>query len=263
MGNARGGEPTWNTMYKHLLTPLNADLALLFGKVEEKTSSLYKNAKYVWEIEEYKNWRTFYEDYNLTNILQWVPYIRSEGLGGGVDDNRGSGLIIFAFRHFLKTHYKEILKQYDRIILSRSDFYYIDDHPELDINKFYVIEGEDYYGISDRHHIFNKDMIDDSLSILEFLNNNDNKHKVMSYHGLFNVINPEMVIKVHFEDNGILKQLDYFRRVQFTVRHSQDQTRWSTGSAISEFPGFYLKYPEEYYLAIKRYKEKFNKDYIP
>jgi hypothetical protein len=30
LGNARGGEKTWHSMYKNVLNPLNADLALLF-----------------------------------------------------------------------------------------------------------------------------------------------------------------------------------------------------------------------------------------
>ena len=32
IGSARGGEETWHSMYKYLLEPLSADLALLFGK---------------------------------------------------------------------------------------------------------------------------------------------------------------------------------------------------------------------------------------
>ena len=32
LGTARGGEETWNSMYKYLIKPYSADLALLFGK---------------------------------------------------------------------------------------------------------------------------------------------------------------------------------------------------------------------------------------
>ena len=62
IGNARGGEETWQSMYKYLLDPFSADLALLFGKTNNKSSSLYKKAKYLWEIEEYSNWRKYYEN---------------------------------------------------------------------------------------------------------------------------------------------------------------------------------------------------------
>jgi hypothetical protein len=52
IGNARGGEKTWETCYKHLLAPLNSDLALCFGETNDKSSFLYQKAKYVWEIPE-------------------------------------------------------------------------------------------------------------------------------------------------------------------------------------------------------------------
>ena len=56
LGSARGGEETWNSLYTYLISPLSADLALLFGKTDLKTSSLYSRAKYVWEIDEYDDW---------------------------------------------------------------------------------------------------------------------------------------------------------------------------------------------------------------
>ncbi|NBV93742.1 MAG: hypothetical protein EBT29_04670, partial [Proteobacteria bacterium] len=42
VGNARGGEEAWNSMYKYLLEPFSADLCLLFGKTNDHSSSLYK-----------------------------------------------------------------------------------------------------------------------------------------------------------------------------------------------------------------------------
>ena len=51
LGSARGGEETWSSFYKYLLNPLSADLALLFGNTDNKTSSLYSIAIYVWEID--------------------------------------------------------------------------------------------------------------------------------------------------------------------------------------------------------------------
>ena len=42
IGDSRGGEKTWHTMYDHLLKPFNADLALCFGYKENKIESLKK-----------------------------------------------------------------------------------------------------------------------------------------------------------------------------------------------------------------------------
>ena len=52
IGNARGGEKAWNSMYENLLNPYESDLALCFGEVKDKSSSLYKRSKYVWEFSE-------------------------------------------------------------------------------------------------------------------------------------------------------------------------------------------------------------------
>ena len=73
IGSARGGEETWSSLYKYLLNPLSADLALLFGKSNNKTSSLYKKAKYVWEIDEYEDWWNYFKKYfsdTLFNIYK-------------------------------------------------------------------------------------------------------------------------------------------------------------------------------------------------
>ena len=45
LGTARGGEETWKSMYKYLIEPYSADLALLFGKNLDKSSSLYQKAR--------------------------------------------------------------------------------------------------------------------------------------------------------------------------------------------------------------------------
>jgi len=258
LGNARGGEKTWATFYKHLLAPFNADLALLFGFTENKTSSLYSKAKYVWEFNEFENWGEYYKQNNFLNILNLIKFWKGEGLAGGIDDCQGSGAVIFALRHMLLSNYKDILQQYDRIILTRSDFYYIDDHPDVDINRFHITEGEDHMGLGDRHHIFNKDMIENALSILPFLENNLEKYAPAVENRtnpppLCNPsfrINPEVALKLFFESNGMIELLNRCKRVQFTVKLPDDQTRWSSGFKWNDNEELLLKYPAEYELAM-------------
>ena len=56
-GSPRGGEKTWESMYKYLLNNLDADLAICCGKDINDQSSLYKNAKY--KSDRYNNFRTY------------------------------------------------------------------------------------------------------------------------------------------------------------------------------------------------------------
>jgi hypothetical protein len=240
IGNARGGEETWGSMYQNLLRPYRADLALLFSKTEDHSSSLYSRAQYVWELEEYTDWY----DYYATNCegSYWFDFFQANqesGIGGGIRNFKGSGAIIFAFRHYLKKNFLSVLSQYNRIILTRSDFYYIDKHPLLPNNGLYVVEGEDYGGITDRHHIFPSHMSEKVLGIVEYILSRPNNLP----HG----INPEALLLRYFQASGAASRLYRCKRVQFTVATDKDSTRWCGANEL--MPGsstIKLKYTSEY-----------------
>lgn len=238
LGNARGGEKTWNTMYKHLLEPYQADLALLFGETNNKSSSLYSRAKFIWELPEYTNWREYYEKHCDGSWESFYSKNQHTGISGGIDNYIGSGAIIFAYRHYLKNNFKDIIMSYDRIILSRSDHFYVKDH-EVESNEFfYVVEGEDHGGICDRHHIFPSHMFEQVLGIVEYISNDGRD---------LTSVNPESALKAFYNHNGLLNNIRRSKRVQFTVKLRDDQTRWSKG--FDPVPGheeLLIKYPEEY-----------------
>jgi hypothetical protein len=174
---------------------------------------------------------------------------------GGVDDFNGSGAIIFAFRHFLLKNKIDYINQYDRIILTRSDFYYIDKHPILPLGKLYAVEGEGYGGISDRHFIFDSSMSNDVLGILDFLCNESNYVTLNQYKE--NTINPEKALLLFFKFNKIFEKLEYCKRVQFTVAIKDDLTRWHKASKfIPGFKNIMYKYTPEYEVAMKNYFKK-------
>lgn len=261
IGNARGGEETWQSMYKNLLKPFDADLALCFGESKEKLASLYKKAKFIWEIPEYGNWRDFY----VTNFNpNWDIFLNrhkfnNASLMGGIDDYNGSGAIIFAFRHYLLINKMSILNQYDRIILTRSDFYYIDEHPYLPLGNLYAVEGEGYAGVSDRHFIFDSNMSNNVLGVLDFICNNKYFYFLNKYKE--DTINPEMALMLFFNFNGIINKLKFCKRVQFTVSVDYDNTRWKKKGEIF-IPGsdtIRYKYINEYKTAFKNKKSRYIK----
>ena len=251
IGNARGGEETWNTMYENLLKPYNADLALCFGESKDKSSSLYKKAKFIWEIPEYENWRDFYNTYFKPN---WDVFLNKHkfnnaSLMGGIDHYNGSGAIIFAFRHYLLINKIDIINQYDRIILSRSDFYYLDKHPYLPLGYLYAVEGEEYGGVSDRHFIFDSKMSNHVLGILKFLCSEENFYFLNEYQE--NSINPEKALLLFFKNNKIYDLLKFHKRVQFTVAVEGDKTRWRKPSNyIPGLRNIKYKYISEYEVTI-------------
>ena len=63
LGNARGGEETWESLYTNLLDPQSADLALAFGDTASGARgqplaglSLGARAKHVWFLHEPSDW---------------------------------------------------------------------------------------------------------------------------------------------------------------------------------------------------------------
>lgn len=253
LGNARGGERTWETMYDNLLSPYNADLALCFGKTGKKVASLYHRAKYIWEISEYNNWKQYYKTF-MDDSGYWEKSFISgatTGLAGGLDQYIGSGAIIFALRHFLKFNYLDIINQYDRIILTRSDYFYIQQHPILDNNHIWIVEGEDYGGITDRHHIFPTKYASQMLGVIDYMNTEIGYDQISKYHKP----NPEVVLKLSFQYFNIQSLIQRFPRCQFTVAIDADTTRWQPKTRLlPNEDNIYIKYISEYQQAIRNVK---------
>lgn len=257
IGNARGGEECWNSMYKHLLLPLNSDLALCFGNTSNKTSSLYSKANYVWEIPEFEDWCDYYKD-KLFNKWKKSFVLGGDNLAGGMENYIGSGSIIFAFRHWLKNNVKHIMEKYDNIILTRSDFYYLEDHPKIESNKFYVLEGEDYDGITDRHCVFSPVDIDNILGVVEFMDS-DIGYEILNYSKNYEPthcgLNPEKVLFLYYKFTNMLCKIERLKRVQFTVALKNDQTRWA--KATLHFKNdMFVKYESEYYRALQNVQKE-------
>lgn len=247
LGNARGGEKTWQTMYANLLEPLQADLALMFGFSKEKKSSLYAHAKYIWETEERDDWGEYYTERCQTDHwLKLASQFKDDGIMGGLKGLPGSGAIIFALRDMLLDK-KHILAKYERIILSRSDFYYVKPHPELPNEYIWIVEGEDYGGITDRHHIFPTSLMNDLLGTISYIDSETLLEDIRAR----NHFNPEIFLLSMLRFHGCDQLIRRFERVQFTVATKHDTTRWRHGRM--RIPGeddLLVKYPEEYYAAL-------------
>jgi hypothetical protein len=252
IGNARGGEQTWQSMYTNLLEPYNADLMLCFGKNNNITSSLYSNAKYLLEINEYIDWSDYYNQYFMNNWKKSFLCGKNHGLAGGLESYNGSGAIIFAFRHLLKNYAKHIIDKYDRIILTRSDHFYISQHPVLSNNNIWIVEGEDYNGITDRHHIFPSSLADEMLGVVEYMDTENGYQTIKN----LNNPNPEMILYHSFRHYNILNKIKRFKRCQFTVATHSDTTRWRKGLIkLPNHENLLIKYSNEYTTAINNQKK--------
>lgn len=263
IGTLRGGEVAWKSLINHVLNPLTADLALLVTKCDS-TTILHEVSKYDWSFEEPEDWgcelNRVCNECGITEN-RWIDVARRtsyEGFWGGVVIDgtvmKGSGALIMILRDKL-LEYLDILKRYDKIIITRSDHFYLFDHPQPSTQPIIEVPtGEDWWGITDRHHVVDKTLVETYLCIARWWMQNVNvvDKQITKHH------NSEQLIAVYFKELG----LTYCRikRCMVTIALKSDATRWKQASV--EFPGYpgtLLKYPHEYfshYLNSKRMRRK-------
>ena len=252
MGNLRGGEQAWESLYKNVLDINSADLALIIGQTNTTSNNLYQNsslytrAKYIWTFKEYDDWA---DAIDLINGTTWrkthLPHVPTNitGLFGGVKDHKGSGAIIFMIRWFLSQqllHNPDILNRYERFVITRSDHYYQCQYEYKNLNlsnsTVWIPEkGEDYGGYTDRHIIVSRSNVLDALDILPTLlkhrrDMGERKHWLSR--------NPEGALEQVWTSKGI--NVKRTKRVMFTVATKFDTTRWHQASGgVPGVPGLF------------------------
>ena len=255
MGNLRGGEKAWNTLYDNVLDVNRADLALMIGKTstdhKNNTNSLFERAKYLWEIDEYDDWGDALDLINGTGWRDTVPNVLhpwSSILGGvKLREYEGSGAIIFMLRWFLSNEIKKhnLTQRYDRFVVTRSDHFYLCAHnvSKLDPNFLWLPTGEDYSGFTDRHLVVSSKDVLPALDILPDLLAHPRKYERLIRRRW---ANPEKLIKHRWRELNLKDRVRYFDRVMFTCAVKGDTTRWKPMSNQMAPEGVYLKYTEEY-----------------
>tara|TARA_Y100000996_G_C22518851_1_gene641596 strand:+ start:296 stop:1162 length:867 start_codon:yes stop_codon:yes gene_type:complete len=237
-GSPRGGEKTWSSLNKYVLKHLEADLAICTD-INIESSYLKNLAKYIWKTEKYEDFSEYYKKNFSGN---WEEYFKL-GLETGLYN---SGMIHFAFKDMIKNDYSHIIKQYDYIIYSRFDQYYTDYHPKFSGANIWIPEGEDYFGICDRHAVFPVEFADEFLNICGFINSKAALEYDSSY------LNCETTFFNQLQENNQIKNVQRFDRFQFTSAIEGDKTNWRIPvMRVYGFKKLYMKYPNEFMLSIR------------
>lgn len=238
-GLPRGGEATWKSIFKNVIKPLNADLAICTGNNIDKNSSLYKNSDYQWLFEEYDDWFDYYKE-NFSG--DWKQIFKL-----GVDTGLyNSGSVHFAIKDIILKNYLQIIYEYDYFIYSRFDQFFIMKHPKYSGDFVWIPEGEDYTGLCDRHALIPTKHTKDYLAICDFVDTKISKYELPEY------LNCEAVYKMHLEDIGLTRIIKRYPRFQFTTAKKNDFTRWRVPKyTLYLFRDIKLKYPNELLQSIK------------
>ena len=198
--------------------------------------------------------------------LYWREFlkIKNQFLGGVKDiyhEHPGSAGILIFFRWFLLKNLVEndLIKEYDRFIITRSDYIYQLPHPKVELmneNCIWIPDSEHYDGYTDRHAVLSKNNIIKYLNILNNLVLRSNEYFMkMKTKSDWNL---EQLIKFHFKQNIILYLVKEFPYVMYTVRNLNGTTRWLNGGTYSSDLGYYIKYQTEYDKS-NYYKNEFEK----
>ena len=251
MGNLRGGEIAWQTLYDNVLDVNRADLALMIGRSTQRNSSLYKRANYLWEFDEYDDWADAVDLINGTAWRQTLPPLlhRWSSILGGVKlyKYQGSGAVIFMIRWFLAQELRrsDALQRYDRFVLTRSDHYYLCRHDlsQLDDQSMWIPKGQDNRGITDRHLVVSSADVLTALDVLPPLLAHPTEYAPLLARRSGN---PEKLLLRQWRRAGLEHKIRRFPRVMFTCAADGDMTRWKSMSSHVVAEGVHLKYLQEY-----------------
>ena len=180
IGETRAQDLTWNNFNKYLLKSLNADLALCVAEKNIKNNKMYNKAKYIWKYKDSKDYTNHFDHAQKTLLKKrkikkkpnWKKMLKVKDfwlarVKGSSKIRSGTGGLLIYNRWFLLQNLIELnlLKKYDRFIITRSDFYWCLHHPKLDnLNSKYIWipNGEKYGGYTDRHAVLSKENVYDS-----------------------------------------------------------------------------------------------------
>ena len=265
IGETRAQDLTWNNFNKYLLKSLNADLALCVAEKNIKNNKMYNKAKYIWKYKDSKDYTNHFDHAQKTLLKKrkikkkpnWKKMLKVKDfwlarVKGSSKIRSGTGGLLIYNRWFLLQNLIELnlLKKYDRFIITRSDFYWCLHHPKLDnLNSKYIWipNGEKYGGYTDRHAVLSKENVYDYLNLIEPI--------LLEPEKLFNLMkskknwNLERYIKFHLNRFGYRKKVNFFPYIMFTVRNSKIKTTFRPGT-YSYKHKFFIKYFKEYLSSI-------------
>lgn len=255
LGQLRAHQLTWANFKANVLETLGADLAVCIGTDDrfDPANPFYANARHRWAIPEFTDYAEGFELARtaLGGVNDWrmLLSIKNQWLGGIRADNAhpGSGSIQIFFRWFLLHNILKdnLLAEYDRFIVTRSDFFYYCPHPPVDLldrGGLWIPDGEDYGGLTDRHLVVAAADVEASLGLIDDI--------VTRPRALYDAMrgradwNIERYMRLHFERKGLAQRVKRFPYIMFAVRAQTDGSSWSWGQFDPQ-AGMIVKYKSE------------------
>jgi len=253
LGLTREANFTYPSLVTKVLTPLESDLAFCGSANGNEPNPILENSRFVWNQPDPTDWSKTCDSISL-DYGSWREFGKApSNLLTGTFPNQSAGPgMIFAYRWETLSRLitNEILEEYEWFVITRSDFLWEIEHPNISLlqkDKIYQMDGEKHGGISDRHIIFHRDNSSKVFSFAHPIFSADVsiKHKfVKSFSGKKSHLNFEKYLLFMARETGLESQLTLIPYLGYLIRHEGTDTNWSSG-VFDPDRNYYIKYPRE------------------
>jgi len=257
IGTLRSLEITADSLIKHLIEPLNADVAFCVSRISDQDENKIQALAPARIVD-----RCIYEDADLgyeylcdtlstamglKPPFPWRKLLTIEGNWlGGVAGIPGSGMHLnynlFKLSQRLRSPAIQA-QNYSHFIITRTDFQWLAPHPPLRLMNTrlaWIPEGEDYHGYNDRHMVCSNANVFKCLDLFDAMISGE----AHSYLGPYKSLNHEYQTKLHLVHRGL--RVGRFKNLAYLTGGAQTQTNWS-GLKLKQIDGitYNCKYPGE------------------
>jgi hypothetical protein len=258
VGTLRSLDNTAESLNKHLIEALDADVAVCVSRVssedEHKIAALPQNKIIDCCIYEDANegYEKLCDSISSARLgampsLPWRKALSINGNWlGGLRGIPGSGMHLnynyFKLNERLRSSTIQ-RNNYTHFIITRTDFQWLAPHPPLHLlskKLAWIPEGEDYHGYNDRHIVCSAHNVHRYLNFFDTLISGE----AYIYLSPYKSLNHEYQLKLHLIHQGI--RVGRFKNLAYITGGADTQTNWSE-LKVKEIDGvtYYCKYPGE------------------
>lgn len=254
-GSIRGSDIAHASLERHLLKPNQADLFLYTEKSGKPSSYLHQLATHLVEYTPVDDWREVADQISkeLFGEVRWRGYpagtLGMHLIGEYDEANKwtgvGTGLLTLSLRYRALKWLEQngVLENYQDFVVSRSDYYYVADHPDItallgDNNHVAIpFVQEDYEGICDRFAAVDRIGLQAYLGALKVL---------LEFHPEYGPYpNIEKVLDVALRKIHHIEPVRYMSPSYMVRSESDGSGTWSLGSR-RDSNGLWIKQEAEY-----------------
>lgn len=262
LGQVRSAGITAESWDRHFLRVLRRDgdaaVALCHcAGYHEQDPYFHRIADYVWTLPEPASLSAVYNDeavrLGVAKPEAWTRLLDIPGNWlGEIDESTGKRPGSAARIWMLKNHALRMIREhamdgyFDRCVVTRSDFFYVADHPSLNALQpqfVWAQRGQGYGGVPDRHAVV---AMKDIACVLDWLNPMllyPSQLRRLMLQGCMSW-NAESYMKLMLIWHRRHHRLRRFPNTFFLVRSDAAATTWAEGT-FDPALGFRVKYPDE------------------